>query len=473
MNIKLCLFLAFLSGYPAFGQEGECEVYDQKKIPNIYQRIWDADQNKNGIPAILPTQDRPGQGGYVVTDVPANSALSNLDVQNHKIHPEVSIPTNKMNTYNLVKKLFDNYTLNQKTSEEIQTEEEKKEVEAFIDAIFLLEPMCLAKSFIEEKQSIPMRNEDWKKMIKTIWFDTYKKGNSPNRSGFEHVFVGDQNDETLGGYHFWYKYWLDDGGNNEDNRNEDLKESIYYDNPSDNINYVRNEFKDFEQGGIKNPDVATVRYSLNAIDFENDLQTVPLKKPIGGHFVGCSPEGLIALGLVAFHEVRNVETVINDQKYKLEIFRAPDGCCINTFYPKFYTDKNEEEAFRSDSVRIVAALVNPPEEDKGNETVTLKNPTNATIDITGWKIKSNNNKESVLDKSNNLKLDAGEEKSFILDGEGAQFVNKPKGLAKITLLDDNGIEVDTVTYSRDNVQSGVNVTFESTVGNEENNNDEL
>jgi len=60
-----------------------------------------------------------------------------------------------------------------------------------------------------------------------------------------------------------------------------------------------------------------------------------LTKHIGGFGVGCSPEGLIALGMVRFQQSKYSDhyTEINSGKYTLKLFT--DGRSINTFYPEF------------------------------------------------------------------------------------------------------------------------------------------
>jgi poly(U)-specific endoribonuclease len=60
-----------------------------------------------------------------------------------------------------------------------------------------------------------------------------------------------------------------------------------------------------------------------------------LYKPIGGFFVGCSIEGLLALGLVRFFERGEVETVINRARLRIDLHRSPDRRSLRSYFPRF------------------------------------------------------------------------------------------------------------------------------------------
>jgi len=98
---------------------------------------------------------------------------------------------------------------------------------------------------------------------------------------------------------------------------------------------------------------------------------------------------------------------------------------------------------RDAHVRIIAALVNPTGEDPGHETVTLINPTPTGIDLNGWAIVDRNKKRSEL---HNTLLESGKTIRIVLDGKGAQLSNKG---GVISLLDENGIKIDGVSYSQE------------------------
>jgi poly(U)-specific endoribonuclease len=80
------------------------------------------------------------------------------------------------------------------------------------------------------------------------------------------------------------------------------------------------------------PEVVTLAFRWHA---EDDGVPRPLYEPIGGFWVGCSIEGLMALGLVRFFERGRIEATINGARYEVELHRSPDGQSIRTFFPRF------------------------------------------------------------------------------------------------------------------------------------------
>ncbi len=434
MNFKLTLFIATFFHCPVFGQETICSC--EKYSPSIYQEIWSADQKSNGVPAIKPGGLRSNVTGFVVTNEP----LGNDWDASHQLHPEMYIPETKIETYKLVEKLFDNYVLDQSKDEPALTEQEEEEVDAFITAIQDLEPMKLARKYIDSVVGFTMTDREWYAMIYTVWFDIYDFGKAtPHRSGFEHVFVGEQRGGKLGGYHFWYKYYLDDM------TKKDVKDIDYEGTRYTNTNMT--------EMGVANPDSVTISYTLTV---GNGIE---LEKRIGGHLVGCSPEGLIALGLVALYsrpEYGN-DIVINGAKYDVVLFTGDsEGQSINTFYFKF---KGFEDISRTGNVRIAEALVNPAGEDQGNESVTLKNTDKKKISIEGWAIAGNNDVYFELVGQGELVLDVGEMITIKLGKRAALKNTRSNRIAKITLVDADENVVDMVKYKGFDISPGVPISF--------------
>jgi len=473
---SISLLLLSYSGTLSFGRGEDEGVCVDKSCPDyyskIYQDIWDADQSMNGITAITSsmfsssstnssTTTFSDKHGYVVVQEPENWD-GNKDLH---VISKLVLPQAKQSTYNLVKALFDNYTLNQKKPEHAHTTEQKKEVKDFIDGIKATAPMVLARKFIDAENnnngSNAMTDDEWYNKIYKLWFEIYNFSNKiPQRSGFEHVFVGEQNGESVNGYHFWYKYYLDDNA---------VKG---YANEKDNMDFLGIEYKLHKSEGIATPEFISLKYVWDALDYESNT-TVTLTKKIGSFNVGCSPEGLIALGMVAFYDPRGgKQTVINGAKYEMTLFKGGvDNGNINTFFPKFLgladeaPDADENPVLvdlvdeapiadeNDDDIRIIAALVNPDGNDMDKETVTLINASNRSVDLEGWSIAGNNGNAYKL---NSTELDAGEVKTFKLPGEDVQLVNKS---AKITLKSATGKLVDAVSYNRRNIKSGFTTVF--------------
>lgn len=94
------------------------------------------------------------------------------------------------------------------------------------------------------------------------------------------------------------------------------------------------------------------------------------------------------------------------------------------------------------TVQIIAALVNPIGPDQGLESLILLNPTPDPIDLTNWALADKNKKKEKLSGI----INPGEARKIKLSGKGAQLSNKG-GI--ITLLDDKGIKVHGVKYTKE------------------------
>lgn len=277
---------------------------------DIYQKIWDADMKGNGIrPISIGEKGNPAEG-YVVVDTESCGP-------EHCLFKEVHIPSQKKGSYQLVEKLFDNYTLNQ-TNKERNTRSETKEVEEFLQNAMDSPPVQLAKAFIEEKSNTGIDDQHWYTYLHDRWFRQFNWDSGKDLSGFEHVFIGEQNRKRLVGHHFWYKYWLEDNAS----LNKHHKDQIEL----DCIN--------LEQQQKTAPYVLTMGYHLKAFDYEK-RRFIEISKKRCGFFVGMSAEGLLALGTVrAMFDADDPQFLnLNGENYHLELFMSPDNKCIRTFYP--------------------------------------------------------------------------------------------------------------------------------------------
>ena len=105
--------------------------------------------------------------------------------------------------------------------------------------------------------------------------------------------VGEQRGGEVNGYHFWYKYHLDDLGVLSGDDDIDW----------DGTRYDGRRPRDgrLSAPGRAVPEVATIAYRWDAYEAESGARR-PLVEPIGGFWVGCSVEGLMALGTTRFFE---------------------------------------------------------------------------------------------------------------------------------------------------------------------------
>jgi uncharacterized protein YukJ len=97
-------------------------------------------------------------------------------------------------------------------------------------------------------------------------------------------------------------------------------------------------------------------------------------------------------------------------------------------------------------VKIVAALVNPPGDDSGKESVTLINSSPEKIDFNGWTLSNKLKQKQPLD---GLKIDANAFVTVPLNKEKIQLSNDG-GI--ITILNQEGIKVDGVSYTKEDAK---------------------
>jgi hypothetical protein len=411
-------------------------------MTNIYQQIWDADQTESGIQPILDTESVEHANGFVKVN-------SNLNVESPdlRVLPEVVIPESKRRTYDLCRYLFDNYALPER-DEEIETPREREEIHDLVHAIVDTAPMQVAREYIAQATGTSLTRERWYNTIMEMWFRRFSMGGDPALTGFEHVVVGEQEGPRAQGYHFWYKYYLDDGF-------ADQTDSPSVEFPGltdDRIIYLGSKLS---AGQAQFPESVTISYKWHAPDYDRGAMR-PLTKKIGGFFVGCSIEGLLALGSVRAHLGARApkEAVINGARYNLKVYRSSNNRHVRTFYPVFIgaveSDNTEDTTTTpiiAGGVRIVAALINPQGHDPGSETVTLINigPTIQTLE--DWRIEDRNGKTQLL---TGMTIAPGDTLRITLDPAGAQLSNKG---GRIRLLDGQGNAVHVVSYSKGQARS--------------------
>ncbi len=92
-------------------------------------------------------------------------------------------------------------------------------------------------------------------------------------------------------------------------------------------------------------------------------------------------------------------------------------------------------------IHIIAALVNPSGVEEGNEKVILFNSGPQTANLKNWAIANNTKKQDLI----NITLKSGESVTVKLS-KNVPLSNKG-GI--ITLLDDKGIKIDGVSYTKE------------------------
>jgi len=213
-------------------------------------------------------------------------------------------------TIDLFFKLLDNYTPELGITETVN-QQEKREIDRFIDEICKTDPIKYCFNYIVAKGKI--RN-DWaffKKELYNIWFRGYYRKAVNDTSAFEHVFVGEvkENNDGVIGFHNWI--------------------TIYKEEQKGNFNY---------RGWI--PPRRDAKYSDKpdqdsfAISIKFDWKGI--EKPVTTCLIGTSPECEIAMYTLMFYFSENVEFKHEDYTIKVTMhtFENRNGKTIGSCYPE-------------------------------------------------------------------------------------------------------------------------------------------
>lgn len=278
---------------------------------SVYARIWDQDQVADGIPPLRPGEPKDPATGFVLVDEAAGGD------PDHRLFPEVVIPESKRPSYERAKTLFDNYRLQQADGEETDRVE-AGEILALIEAAVASPPMAVAREEIERASGRSVGDDELAEVLFELWFRPYDIGRNRDLTGFEHVVVGEANGEAVSGHHFWYRYYLDDGILGDDRIDW---RGTRYDGPG-------GRSRRLTPLGRTAPAVVTLAYRWHT-------PAGSLFQEIGGFFVGCSLEGLLALGTARFFDRGGGRAIIGGAEVEIVLHSSPDGRSVRTFYPRF------------------------------------------------------------------------------------------------------------------------------------------
>jgi len=327
-------------------------VSSTSEINSVFHAIWAADKQRITAFHEKRFPNDTFHGNFVVkvcdTKRGENIKSHNLfklykwDEVNHKYKSSTNaelLKADSHKSFRLAYVLFDNYESDE-TKPEVNTKEECAEIMEFLNHVTDSEPMKVAAAYLrkkfanskdvelEDKQSFTDRTKFLNK-LKKIWFDQYDWGKMKSLSGFEHTFVGERRaDGQVMGYHFWYKYFVDDSTENATGQDAIDFNRRLDDAASDDYIAIRfAQYVDADNDGV--------------VDGANDAQ---LFKSFGSFFVGCSAECKMALGLISYYESKaawasrrqskrhddrgddeeGIHAVINGHHYKLSMHRGGD-----------------------------------------------------------------------------------------------------------------------------------------------------
>jgi poly(U)-specific endoribonuclease len=113
-------------------------------------------------------------------------------------------------TYAAFVALLDNYW-SETGRAEVVTDAERSEVWNFLNAVMDTQPMQYCHQYcVRHGSNVPSDPDDFKKLLQKIWFELYRRENSTDSSGFEHVFVGEVKNGEVSGFHNWIQLYMEE-----------------------------------------------------------------------------------------------------------------------------------------------------------------------------------------------------------------------------------------------------------------------
>ncbi|CAL8346684.1 unnamed protein product [Merluccius merluccius] len=279
-----------------------------QELSEVLNQLWRLDVNR-----LQPGKDYTicpqGKAGYVARG--SNNARDRARAPLFSYVDEEKLRS--IDTYAHFINLLDNYETSTGVGETV-TSEERMENHLFLDAILETDVMKHAHQYLVREgrsSSDPMR---FRGQIHDIWFRLYHRDRSGREDscGFEHVFVGETKfGREIMGLHNWVQFYLQEKHGHVD-------------------------YKGYKARGHKNtPDeddhVLTLQFSWKG-----------LVKPIGGSFIGVSPEFEVAVFTIVFlmstEKMTSVQVKVDE--YLLELVVCRHGQSIGTSYPVLLSTDN-------------------------------------------------------------------------------------------------------------------------------------
>eukprot|EP00262_Sarcandra_glabra_P022104 TRINITY_DN962_c0_g3_i1.p1 TRINITY_DN962_c0_g3~~TRINITY_DN962_c0_g3_i1.p1 ORF type:complete len:458 (-),score=81.42 TRINITY_DN962_c0_g3_i1:231-1466(-) len=177
----------------------EVELSDLSKACS---RLWELDANR-----LVPSKD------YEIDCGEGKKTYQKEDMAQGNLFNWLSNDIFKRPTYSRFCSLLDNYNPNE-GCKEVVTTQERQEQAAFIEEISRTAPIKYLHKYLVSAGIISERNEDFKRMLTSLWFDLYgRSGSSGSSSAFEHVFVGEikqRGEHEVSGFHNWIQFYLEE-----------------------------------------------------------------------------------------------------------------------------------------------------------------------------------------------------------------------------------------------------------------------
>ncbi|XP_072219964.1 uridylate-specific endoribonuclease C-like [Leuresthes tenuis] len=281
-----------------------------QELTEVFNQLWRLDTNRlrPGTDYNISLQGRAGyvaQGSNYARDRASAPLFSHVNEEKLK----------KIETYAHFINLLDNYEMSTGVSETV-TSEELKENKLFIDAIVETDVMKCAHDYLVRKGQSPSDPAQFKRQLFDIWFRLYHRDRSGGEDscGFEHVFVGETKfGHEITGLHNWVQFYLQE--------------------KHGNIDYKGYKARDNKDTPDEDDHVLNLQFSWKG-----------LVKPIGGSFIGVSPEFEVALFTIIFlmstEKMTSVKVKVDEYMLELVVYRH--GRSIGTSYPKLLSSNNRD-----------------------------------------------------------------------------------------------------------------------------------
>ena len=203
--------------------------------------------------------------------------------------------------------LLDLYTANPTRGEQgyppEKIAERKSAQRRFLEAVLDTPLMGEAHRFLVQRHAVPSDPGPFLDWLTRIWFGFF--GGTQDLSGFEHVFVGEIEENATGsvrGYHNWVKYYLDQ--------------------KAGRIDYLG------RRAARLTPDGVSASFAWTAPGTQRGYL-----KNTGSLLIGTSPELELAMGTIAWLEDGAIFNTSADVSWTLEVVKEETGEHLRTVYP--------------------------------------------------------------------------------------------------------------------------------------------
>lgn len=270
-------------------------------------KLWELDVNR-----LKPGRD------YEIDLQRGKSSYQEGDCAPNPLFKRVNEDVFQKPTFAAFLALLDNYERETGVSETI-TREEKKENWDFINLCYDTPCMQYCHNYCKAHNKAPEDPQAFRRELYKIWFNLYRREAQNDSSGFEHVFVGEERNGQVIGFHNWMQILNEERAGRVDYKG--------YIRPK-RRGRAHDEPHDFEQ-------LVTIQFAWEGV-----------LKPVGSSFIGTSPEFELALYTMAFLAGKEQNRLtVGPYHVLLKCFRIGHGGRVNigTSYPEALP-MNEHEA---------------------------------------------------------------------------------------------------------------------------------